>query len=85
MPKVQVIHERGSPSAMNWNEWAVPAPAPGDVRMRHTAVGVAFADTCRRGGVLNTDFNYEHALKDAVKAHEAIEGGGTLGATVPIP
>ena len=28
---------------------------------------------------------YEYPLKDAVKAHEALESGSTLGATVLIP
>ena len=36
-------------------------------------------------GILDANINYEYALKDAVKAHEAIESGSTLGATVLIP
>ena len=36
---------------MTWQEWAVPDPAPGEVRLRHTAIGVNFADTYHRGGV----------------------------------
>ena len=36
-------------------------------------------------GILDANINYEYALKDAVKAHEAIESGKTLGATVLIP
>ena len=44
MSKAQVIHKLGPPSAMNWQDWHVPDPAPGEVRLRHTAVGVNFAD-----------------------------------------
>ena len=51
MPKAQVIHELGAPNVMNWEEWVVPDPAPGEVRLRHTAVGVNFADTYHRGGI----------------------------------
>lgn len=51
MPKAQVIHKLGPPSAMQWQDWAVPDPAPGEVLMRHTAVGVNFADTYHRGGI----------------------------------
>ncbi len=51
MSKAQVIHELGPPEAMRWEEWAVPDPATGEVRLRHTAVGVNFADTYHRGGV----------------------------------
>ena len=36
-------------------------------------------------GLLEANINYEYALKDAVKAHESIETGKTLGATVLIP
>jgi NADPH2:quinone reductase len=51
MSKAQVIHELGPPEVMQWEDWAVPDPAPGEVRLRHTAVGVNFADTYHRGGV----------------------------------
>ena len=51
MPKAQVIHKLGPPEAMQWEEWPVADPAPGEVRLRHTAVGVNFADTYHRGGI----------------------------------
>jgi NADPH:quinone reductase-like Zn-dependent oxidoreductase len=51
MSKAQVIHKLGPPSAMQWQDWHVPDPAPGEVCLRHTAVGVNFADTYHRGGI----------------------------------
>lgn len=51
MSKAQVIHELGPPDAMRWEDWPVPDPGPGEVRLRHTAVGVNFADTYHRGGI----------------------------------
>jgi NADPH2:quinone reductase len=51
MPKAQVIHELGAPSVMQWQDWEVIDPAPGEVRLRHTAVGVNYADTYHRGGI----------------------------------
>tara|TARA_R110000787_G_scaffold63679_4_gene143531 strand:- start:99136 stop:100125 length:990 start_codon:yes stop_codon:yes gene_type:complete len=51
MPMAQVLHEKGPPNVMKWQEWAVSDPAPGEVRVRHTAVGVNFADTYHRGGI----------------------------------
>ena len=36
-------------------------------------------------GTLDANVNYEYALRDAAQAHEAIESGTTLGATVLIP
>ena len=35
---------------MKWEAWAVPIPS-GEVRIRHTAVGVNFADTYHRAGI----------------------------------
>lgn len=51
MPMAQVIHEQGPPEVMRWQEWPVSEPEPGEVRVRHTAIGVNFADTYHRGGV----------------------------------
>ena len=51
MPKAQVIHELGPPEVMRWEEWPVPDLKPDEVRIRHTAVGVNFADTYHRGGI----------------------------------
>ncbi len=36
---------------MRWQDWPLPDPAPGEVRLRHTAIGVNFADTYHRGGI----------------------------------
>ena len=35
----------------NWDEWPVDDPLPGEVLIRHTAIGVNFADTYHRAGV----------------------------------
>ncbi|MFT5172171.1 MAG: NADPH:quinone reductase-like Zn-dependent oxidoreductase [Gammaproteobacteria bacterium] len=51
MSKAQLIHKLGPPCAMQWQDWPVPDPGPGEVRLRHTAVGVNFADTYHRGGI----------------------------------
>ncbi len=51
MPKAQVIHELGPPSQMRWEDWPLRDPGPGEVQLRHTAVGVNFADTYHRGGI----------------------------------
>lgn len=51
MPNAQVIHQLGPPSVMQWQDWPVPDPAPGEVQLRHTAIGVNYADTYHRGGV----------------------------------
>ena len=51
MNKAQVIRKLGPPSSMSWEEWPVDDPLPGEVFVRHTAIGVNFADTYHRAGV----------------------------------
>ena len=49
--KAQVIHKLGSPNAMKWQVWPVNYPGEGEVRLKHTAIGVNFADTYHRAGI----------------------------------
>ena len=51
MPKAIRIHETGGPEVMRWEEVALPAPGPGEVRLRHTAVGLNFIDVYHRTGL----------------------------------
>ncbi len=51
MPKAQVIHEQGPPEVLRWQDWPVAEPGPGEVRLRHLAIGVNFADLNHRAGV----------------------------------
>jgi NADPH:quinone reductase len=45
------IHRNGDPAEMQWEEIELPPPAPGEVRVRHTAIAVNFSDVnVRRGG-----------------------------------
>ena len=45
------IHQTGGPEVMRCEEVAVGAPGTGQVRMRHDAVGLNFADTYFRSGL----------------------------------
>ena len=45
------IHEHGGPEVLRWEEVAVGDPGPGEVRLRHTAVGLNYIDTYHRSGV----------------------------------
>lgn len=45
------IHTHGGPEVMRWEEIELPSPAPGEARVRHTAIAVNFSDiNQRRGG-----------------------------------
>ncbi|MER5437638.1 quinone oxidoreductase [Streptomyces sp. NPDC002790] len=45
------FHETGGPDVLRWEQVAVDAPGPGEVRIRHQAVGLNFADTYFRTGL----------------------------------
>ena len=46
--KAQVIHNLGPPNSMKWQDWPLSYPKVGEVRLRHTAIAVNFADTYHR-------------------------------------
>ena len=54
MTKALQVHQPGGPDAMRWQDIDVGDPGVGEVRLRHTAVGVNFLDTFHRSrpGVL---------------------------------
>ncbi len=45
------FHQAGGPDVLRWEEVAVGDPGPGQVRLRHVAVGLNFADTYFRTGL----------------------------------
>lgn len=46
-----VVRKPGGPEELVWEEQEVGAPGPGQVRIRHTAVGVNFIDVYHRTGL----------------------------------
>ncbi|WP_093159536.1 quinone oxidoreductase family protein [Saccharopolyspora antimicrobica] len=51
MAKAVRFHQTGGPEVMRWEEVDVADPGPGEVRIRHHAVGLNFADTYFRTGL----------------------------------
>ena len=51
MAKVVKFYETGSPEVLRFEDAEVGEPGPGEVRIRHVAVGLNFADTYFRGGI----------------------------------
>jgi NADPH2:quinone reductase len=45
------IHKTGGPEVLQWEEVEVPAPGPGQVRLRQTAIGLNYIDTYQRSGL----------------------------------
>ena len=51
MPKAIRIHRIGGPDAMQWEDVEVGAPGPGEIRIRHEAVGLNYIDVYFRTGL----------------------------------
>jgi NADPH2:quinone reductase len=80
MVKLIRIHQTGGPEVLRLEEAELPPPGPGEVRVRHEAVGVNFVDTYHRTGLyplpLPTGLGVE-----AAGVIEAV-GAGVTGAKV---
>jgi NADPH2:quinone reductase len=46
-----VVHEVGGPEQLSWEDVSKPAPGPGEVLLRHTAIGLNFIDCYFRTGL----------------------------------
>lgn len=44
------VHKPGGPEVLQWDQIEVGAPGPGQVRLRHTAIGLNFIDVYQRTG-----------------------------------
>ena len=73
MPHAIRIHKTGGPEVLQWEEVAVGDPAPGEARIRHTAIGLNYIDTYQRSGL------YKLALPSGLGG----EGAGVVEAVVP--
>ena len=67
------LHEHGGPDVMRWEEAALPEPGPGELRVRHGAVGLNYIDTYHRTGL------YPNATPHGL----GLEGAGTVEAVGP--
>ena len=51
MTKAMRIYQTGGPEVLRWEDVSVGEPGPGQIRIRHTAIGLNFLDTYHRSGV----------------------------------
>jgi NADPH2:quinone reductase len=51
MPKAIRIHGTGGPEVLQWQEWDPGLPGPGEVLLKHEAVGLNFIDVYHRTGL----------------------------------
>jgi len=51
MPRAIRIHQTGGPEVMQWEDVTVGNPGPGEIRVRHAAVGLNYIDVYHRTGL----------------------------------
>ena len=51
MTKVICIHETGGPEVLSWEDRTLEKPAEGQVRIKHTAIGLNMIDCYQRSDV----------------------------------
>lgn len=51
MPHAIRIHQTGGPEVLRWEDLPVGPPGPGQVHLRHTAIGLNFIDVYHRNGL----------------------------------
>lgn len=55
MVKAIRLYETGGPEVMKWEDVDLPAPGEGEIRVRHTAIGLNFIDIYQRSGLYPLD------------------------------
>ncbi len=75
MTKAIRIHEHGGPEVLKWEDVEVGEPGPGEVIVRHTAIGLNFVDTYHRTGQMKHPVTFPMIL--------GVQGVGVVEATGP--
>jgi NADPH2:quinone reductase len=70
------IHQPGGPDVMLWEEITVGDPGPGEIRLRHTAVGLNYIDVYHRSGLYPVPLPFIPGM-EAAGVVEAIGEGVT--------
>jgi NADPH:quinone reductase len=75
------ITENGGPEVIRWADIDLPPPAPGEVRMRNTAIGLNYIDTYHRSGLYPVKFPSGLGMEAAGVVQSLGEGvtGFTVG------
>ena len=68
------IRETGGPDVMTWEEVDLPAPGPGEITVRHTAVGLNYIDTYHRSGLYPVELPSGLGLEAAGVVEQTGEG-----------
>ena len=79
MPHAIRVHETGGAAVLRWEGVEVGEPGPGEVRVRHTAVGLNFIDTYHRTGLYPLPLPFIPGLEAAGVVEAVGDGVADLG------
>ena len=91
MPHAIRVHETGGPEVLKWEEVEVGSPGPGEVRIRHHAVGLNFIDVYHRTGLYPQEMPFTPGVEgagvvkaigpdvDQLKIGDRVAYGGPIG------
>ncbi len=68
------VHETGDAGVLRWEEMEVGAPGPGEIRIRHTAIGLNFIDVYFRQGLYPVSLPFSPGLEGAGVVEAVGEG-----------
>jgi NADPH2:quinone reductase len=74
MTKAIRIHEHGGPEVLRWEDVEVGAPGSGQVRVKHSAVGLNYIDTYQRSGLYPLQLPITLGMEGAGVVEELGEG-----------
>lgn len=69
-----IVNRTGGPEVIQWQDVILPPPRIGDVRVRHTAIGLNYIDTYHRGGIYPVSLPAHLGLEAAGVIEEVGEG-----------
>ena len=76
MVKTAIIEAAGGPDAFKLVDWEVGEPGPGEIRIRHEAIGLNFIDVYQRSGLYPLKFPHAMGM-EAAGVVEAVGDGVT--------
>ncbi len=85
MTKAIRVHQHGGPDEMHWEDVAVGEPGPGEVRLRHTAVGLNFIDVYHRTGLYPQSLPFTPGVEGAGVVEAWAQESMTLSGVTALP
>src|SRR5258707_11211069 len=81
-----VVEKLGGPEELQMQEWPVPSPAPGEIRVDVDMAGVNFMDTgVRRAGAATGELPFVPGVEGAGRVSPLGQGGNQLAGRAPVP